>query len=208
MTDEIQILKSGRTVTYLVNGKPLCWRKTRNATAKYENCHKPAGWATDHVGSGACKLHGGKAGRPMLNGKYSHVKKTRLKESFERFANDPHLMNMDSEIAWARALLSDLLERHDTTHDEEDILRIIELEKKMIDSIITAIEKRAKVEDRHTMTVAQARLLMLRAIDVQKKWLEEMHPDEDPERIKELLEDWLQVWRAEVEKPLGLGTGM
>jgi len=38
-----------------------------------DKCGLPAGWGTDHVGTGACKLHGGSGGRPLENGIYSDV---------------------------------------------------------------------------------------------------------------------------------------
>lgn len=44
------------------------WRCGRN-----NECGLPAGWGTDHTGVGACKLHGGKGGRPIEHGIYSDV---------------------------------------------------------------------------------------------------------------------------------------
>jgi len=35
---------------------PFCEAKKRQGPG---TCHKPAGWGTDHVGYGACRLHGG-----------------------------------------------------------------------------------------------------------------------------------------------------
>jgi hypothetical protein len=39
--------------------KPLCGGKRRGEGAG-KTCTRPAGWGTDHVGTGRCKLHGGK----------------------------------------------------------------------------------------------------------------------------------------------------
>lgn len=39
---------------------PFCGAKTRAGTP----CKRPAGWGTDHVGTGRCKLHGGKSTGP------------------------------------------------------------------------------------------------------------------------------------------------
>jgi hypothetical protein len=36
---------------------PACGRSKRDGSG--ESCSLPAGWGTDHVGDGACKLHGG-----------------------------------------------------------------------------------------------------------------------------------------------------
>ena len=38
--------------------RPLCGAKKRQGEG---NCRRPAGWGTDHVGTGCCKLHGGSA---------------------------------------------------------------------------------------------------------------------------------------------------
>lgn len=44
--------------------KKLCGAKTRAGSP----CRRPAGWGTDHVGDGRCKLHGGKStGAPKKN---------------------------------------------------------------------------------------------------------------------------------------------
>lgn len=40
--------------------KKTCGAKTRAGTP----CKRPAGWGTDHVGTGRCKLHGGKSTGP------------------------------------------------------------------------------------------------------------------------------------------------
>lgn len=40
--------------------KPVCGAKTRAGSP----CQQRAGWGTDHVGEGRCKLHGGNAGAP------------------------------------------------------------------------------------------------------------------------------------------------
>jgi hypothetical protein len=37
--------------------KPLCGGRRRDGSG--DTCRRPAGWGTDHVGIGACKLHGG-----------------------------------------------------------------------------------------------------------------------------------------------------
>lgn len=42
-----------------------CGRKKRDGSG--DKCGLPAGWGTDHVGEGACKLHGGNAGAPEGN---------------------------------------------------------------------------------------------------------------------------------------------
>lgn len=46
------------------DGYPRCGAKTRAGTP----CQQKAGWGTEHVGTGRCKLHGGKStGAPIGN---------------------------------------------------------------------------------------------------------------------------------------------
>ncbi len=47
---------------------PPCGAKTRAGTP----CRRPAGWGTDHVGEGRCKLHGGRSLRGFLHPRYKH----------------------------------------------------------------------------------------------------------------------------------------
>ena len=47
---------------------PLCGAKTCAGTP----CRRPAGWGTDHVGEGRCKLHGGRSLRGFLHPRYKH----------------------------------------------------------------------------------------------------------------------------------------
>lgn len=51
--------------------KNICGAKTRNGTP----CQQKAGWGTDHVGEGRCKLHGGKSSGPKNQKKNSNAKK-------------------------------------------------------------------------------------------------------------------------------------
>lgn len=48
--------KRGRQGEY---SGPVCGAATRNPARHGRPCQRPAGWGTDHVGYGLCKLHGG-----------------------------------------------------------------------------------------------------------------------------------------------------
>src|SRR5690348_4530669 len=41
------------------HGKPKCGGRRRAAESEGKPCTRPAGWGTDHAGTGRCKLHGG-----------------------------------------------------------------------------------------------------------------------------------------------------
>ena len=52
-------------------------------------CERPAGWGTDHVGEGRCKLHGGNAGRPPEHGLYSETARKEIAEKIESARDQP-----------------------------------------------------------------------------------------------------------------------
>lgn len=59
-----------------------------------DDCGLPAGWGTNHVGVGACKLHGGRGGRPIEHGIYSSVVR----------AEDQPVLDALEDISTARKL--------------------------------------------------------------------------------------------------------
>jgi hypothetical protein len=95
--------------------KPLCGGKTRNPETVNEFCTRPAGWGTDHVGQGRCKLHGGAA--VIKSGRYSKIIRTRVAELIKEQEDNPDPLNILPELALARALLIDFVERYDDWRD-------------------------------------------------------------------------------------------
>jgi hypothetical protein len=73
-------------------------------------CGQNAGHKTDHPGVGRCWLH---AGRPPSHGRYSSIKSTSLRELYEKHMADPEPLNIEPELAHARAIFQDFLERYD-----------------------------------------------------------------------------------------------
>ena len=74
-------------------------------------CSQKAGWGTDHVGEGRCKLHGGAT--PIKSGRYSKVTRPRIKQLLETFENDPAPLDLLPELALIRSLILDYIERYD-----------------------------------------------------------------------------------------------
>lgn len=85
----------------------LCGAKTRSGG----RCRKTAGWGTDHPGTGKCRLHGGAS--PIKHGRYSSVKRELIRRLIEQHADDPDPLDVLPEIAAARALFQDFVERYD-----------------------------------------------------------------------------------------------
>jgi len=72
---------------------------------------KEAGWGTDHLGQGRCKLHGGAT--PIKHGRYSLIRRDGIRELIEQHEKDPDPLNILPELAAARALFQDFIERYD-----------------------------------------------------------------------------------------------
>ncbi|MHB0976888.1 MAG: hypothetical protein ACYC1U_06810 [Candidatus Aquicultorales bacterium] len=75
------------------------------------HCTQRAGWGTDHPREGRCKLHGGSS--QITTGRYSVIKRPRIKELMEKLAEDPEPTNLEPEIQLLRALIVDFVERYD-----------------------------------------------------------------------------------------------
>jgi hypothetical protein len=76
-------------------------------------CKQHAGHRTPHQGTGRCWLHGGCASVARItHGRYSTLKTVRLQELVRQYEADPDPLSMLSELALARAVLVDYLERY------------------------------------------------------------------------------------------------
>jgi hypothetical protein len=90
-------------------GGKWCGAKTRPG-AKFPTCRQHAGWGTDHVGQGRCKLHGGRS--LTKHGRYSTIKRSELRDLIAQYEADPDPLNIAPELATARALFVDYINRY------------------------------------------------------------------------------------------------
>ncbi|GAA4015594.1 hypothetical protein GCM10022631_29680 [Deinococcus rubellus] len=74
-------------------------------------CRHPAGFRTDHSGSGRCWLHGGLT--PAPKGRYTSIRRARIKELLIEFQDDPDPLNLLPEAMLLRALVQDFIDRFD-----------------------------------------------------------------------------------------------
>ena len=109
-----------------VSKKPTCGAHSRSSG---KPCPRPAGWGTDHVGTGKCRNHGGSShGRPIIHGRYSNVTQ-RIREfvairiktlddeayvaTYLEFTKDKDINSVTHEVALLRTALvalGDILE--------------------------------------------------------------------------------------------------
>lgn len=91
------------------------------------DCELPAGWGTDHSGSGKCKLHGGSS--EIQHGLYSKNAGNRLADKIEEIREaDGEITDLENEIALARAAVSELIEGRDSlpADDVESLLGVLD----------------------------------------------------------------------------------
>jgi hypothetical protein len=88
-----------------------CGARNRNEDATGPTCKNPKGFRTDHPGQGPCFLHGGMA--RITHGRYSKIKRRALAELIQEYKEDPEILNMEPELATARALFEDYVNRYD-----------------------------------------------------------------------------------------------
>jgi len=76
-------------------------------------CQHEAGWGTDHLGQGRCKLHGGST--PRITGRYSVIDRARFRELIDviKHAEDRDPLDLIPELELQRAILIDFIERYD-----------------------------------------------------------------------------------------------
>lgn len=105
---------------------PRCNARTRQANgngAKAEPgpwtgegyCKRRAGWGTDHVGQGRCRQHGGAT--PIRHGRYSAIRREPLRQLIEQHMEDPEPLNMLPELATARSLFEEYVNRYEELVD-------------------------------------------------------------------------------------------
>jgi hypothetical protein len=91
--------------------KVRCEAKNRQG----QQCGHEAGWGTNHLGAGKCRLHGGAT--PIKSGRYSKLKYAPYAELTEQFSKDPERLNLLPELDLTRAMLWDFIERYGEWRD-------------------------------------------------------------------------------------------
>jgi len=165
----------------------MCGAKTRAGAP----CKQKAGWGTDHVGEGRCKLHGGGSkGRPIVHGRYSIKHKESLREKQRKFMNDPEAGNLIPELALLRALLEEYLDRFgdDMRLNHQNVGHI----QGMVTDIGRLVERIARIQNQTALTVAEIQLLNVRLSDLIVKYVEH---------------DKLENFYRELDEALGLPAG-
>jgi len=197
-------------VTYIIvkNGetKPraLCFRRLRgkdengndkNPLGLYR-CSRPAGYKTDHLGEGACNLHGGSNANQSViiknikSGKGSVQTRKLLADKINNYLENDveELYDLSKELAAMRAIFDEILrDIPDPTNSEADKIsfhgdvgRLIVL----VETIGTLLDKISRVQNRNTLTTAQVLYFRATISDIFIKYIKD--PIIREEAVKEL----------------------
>ena len=99
-------------------------------------CQRPAGWGTNHAGSGRCKLHGGcSTGKCSGQLRYSDFISKEILEKYEEFAleADVDIKSLNDEIALIRSKIT-YLETHPNFYNNDLILKFTELVRRLVET--------------------------------------------------------------------------
>jgi hypothetical protein len=117
------------------------------------------------MANGRCRVHGGATPpAPVQHGLRSIRYKGRLAERAAEFLADDDPGNLLPELAIARALLQARMERVDQQSGPtgDDIADL----SKLIDHATKIVERMARIEDRHALTMAEVKFLTARLADI------------------------------------------
>lgn len=156
-----------------------CAAKTRAGTP----CQQPAGWGTDHVGSGRCKLHGGKStGRPITHGRYSLNHRAKLAEKAQVF-EDANFGDLQAELNLLRALLQEYIDRFPDgiTLKAADISAMMG----MVESIGRMEERRIKIKNDTAFGASEMQYLVATLKDFINEFVQ---PSRQPDALSWLKE--------------------
>jgi hypothetical protein len=149
----------------------LCFRTLNGVDnrGKGLRCNRPAGMGTSHYGTGACRLHGGNTNitASIRSGKNAVVTRAVLQDKIEEFltGDSSDLSDLSIELASMRAIFHEFLENFPNV-DEDNYGIAISRATKLVAAIGTLLEKISKIENRNTLTAAQAMYLQATVADI------------------------------------------
>lgn len=145
------------------NGKLICGARKGKGPNKGKLCQKPAGWGTDHLGTGRCKYHGGCSTGPRNGPGIYRTKLTPdLQQVYDQFAADPNLKRLDDEVLLVKTLIVSAMDKGVGPSDLSELVdrlsriikRKVEIEEGLkvyvhVDQINFVVNQVVQVVERH-----------------------------------------------------------
>lgn len=154
----------------------VCGGKTRGGG----QCQRPAGWGTQHVGEGRCKLHGGASLRgeqspTFKTGRYSKYLNASLTAKLD-MVEDDNPLDLLPELQVQRALFAEYIERFGAGYrlSAQDVSYLMDWSSE----IGRTVERIVKLRNDTALTAAEVALIAARIPDVVAKFI----PDANQQR--------------------------
>ena len=135
-----------------------------------------AGAGTDHPGTGGCHYHQPqKYGMVTIkHGRYANVSKRKQAALYREYVNDPDMLDLVPELALLRSFLADAMQDYHPA-DQQHVKHLTD----MIMKVSQLVERIENIQSQQVLTLSVARLVMLKAIEVAKRYI----PEEDHHRF-------------------------
>lgn len=189
------VLYDEATRTYYVDGEPLCLAERLSTDNDHQLCSLKAGHGTSHLGTGRCKYHGGELGTGivhMTTTRYAKVAPQRLRQQMELYASDPEVLDLTPELILLRSILSNVMEMYqDIPINTDDGRFAAKWMVDLIERIGQMVERIERINQNHILTAANAKYIMLRAIEVARAFVPQ-----------EYMDAFVEQWRTNVVEPV------
>lgn len=162
----------------------LCFRRMRADHSL--RCTNVAGHGTDHLGTGACKFHGGSSSaKSIVNGKQAYQTKKRLSNQIQAYlAQDRDtLLDLTEQLAATKAMFDEFLTEFPDPRDDNYGIWLNRFTN-IINTLGALAERISKMDTRNTLTTAQVLYLRTVMIDLFVKYIP--NPDERLRAVREL----------------------
>lgn len=168
---------------------PYCLRPIVNSEGNLL-CTNPAGYRTDHPGTGACMKHGGKnteiAISNITNGRRAIATRNRLKDRIEEYLGQDRaqLLDLTKEFATMKVILDEYMTKFPEL-GEDGYYRAVMTVQSVVGTLGTLVDKMSKVESRNALTAAQVLYLRATIVDLFVKYIDDLELRE--RALKELV---------------------
>lgn len=179
-------------ITYVIklpnergDGSARCFRQIRSDPTK--RCTNVAGFKTDHVGTGACRFHGGlnTSNVQIVSGKYAKMTRLRLNDKIDDYLNQDRseLLDLTYHLAATRAIFDEFVDGFPDTESEDYGIWFHRFTT-IIGTLGTLVEKITKVDNRNSLTAAQVMYIRATMVDLIMKYIDD--PASREQFVKEL----------------------
>lgn len=164
--------------------KTICFRPIHGDPD--HRCEKPAGYDTWHLGTGACKFHGGATEHTTFShGRHARMTRLRLKDKISDYLNQSRddLLDLTYELAASKAIFDEFLVGFPDP-DEDGYGVALSRFSAIVTNLANLVDRISKQDSRNSLTAAQVLYLRVAMVDILMKYLPD--PEVRERAVREL----------------------